>query len=153
MAFVTDNAKPLVRGVIVYALSEAGEILFLRRSGSTYEGSWWPVAGTPKPGEPPLGTAARELEEETGIKARHFHELGIPIAHMDGSSVLAAYVIYVPADTRITLNDEHDDWRWYSPEQAIASVPEDSRQYIQHLIDNFVVSRPDENSTCTVPDP
>jgi 8-oxo-dGTP pyrophosphatase MutT (NUDIX family) len=144
---------PLIRGVIVYVLNEAGEILFLRRSGSTYGGSWWPVAGTPKPDEPPLRTAARELEEETGINARHFYELGIPIPHRDGCSVLMAYVIYVSAGTRITLNYEHDDWRWSSPEQALASVPVSSRKYIQHLTDNFVASRPDENSTHTVPGP
>ena len=133
---------PEIKGVITYVLREPDEILFLLRQGGPYHGGWWPVAGRPEAGESPLETARRELLEETGLTTTQFYRFGMTIPHADGVSVLAAYVTFVSGNPAITLNHEHSDWRWQTPEQTLMGVPATSRHIIQHLIDTFLLQPP-----------
>lgn len=135
------NTCPGVSGVIVYILKQASDgkrVLFLRRSGGQFEGSWWPVAGTPEAGESPLETAKRELKEETGLTTESWQPFGIDIPNVDGVRVLKAFVVHVDEDDKIRLNYEHDDLRWLSEDEILEIVPSGSRQYIEHLVINFI---------------
>ncbi len=136
------SRMPEVSGCIVYILKQtpAGiRVLFLRRSGGQFVGSWWPVAGTPKPDETPEETARRELFEETGLNPDSWHEFGIDIPNADGVRVLKAYVVWVDDTHAIKLNYEHDAYRWMTADEAVNSVPEGSRHYLEHLAANFMV--------------
>ena len=129
-----------VGGVIVYVVRDSlpePTVLFMQRAGP-HAGSWWPVAGTPKPDEAPGETALRELQEETGIQGEPLIDFGLEIPHMDPAKRLCTYVVRVPNDIEVVLNHEHTAYRWLSGNEAVASVPEHSRGYLQHLVDHFI---------------
>ena len=135
---------PGISGVIVYVLRQVKgvtRVLFLRRSGGKYEGSWWPVAGTPEAGEAPLETAKRELKEETGLSPESWQSFGADIPNVDGVRVLKAFVVYIGENEEVRLNYEHDDMRWLSADEALNIVPKGSRQFIEHLVTNFIEPR------------
>ena len=130
-----------VSGSIVYVLkrtTDGARVLFLRRSGGEHRGGWWPVAGTPKPEEHPEDTAKRELKEETGLEPEQWHAFGIDIPNADGIRVLKAYVVWIKDDDEITLNYEHDAYRWLTAEEVVNEVPDGSKQYLQHLVTHFM---------------
>lgn len=132
--------KP-VGGVIIYVLKPSVDgfrVLFLRRTGGLHEGSWWPVAGTPKPGEAPADTAQRELLEETSLRPREMLEFDLEIPHVDPEKRLVTYVVLVSDDAEIRLNEEHSAYRWLTGEEAILAVPTHSQVYLEHLNDHFI---------------
>jgi dATP pyrophosphohydrolase len=135
-----------VGGVIVYVLKEFPEgrkVLFLKRSGGQHKGAWWPVAGTPKPGEAALETALRELHEETVLRPVQLFEFGREIPHVDPEKSLPVFVALIYQDDEVVLNYEHSEYRWLSGEQSISQVPEQSRHYLRHLDDFFIKQTPD----------
>jgi NTP pyrophosphohydrolases including oxidative damage repair enzymes len=64
-------------GAVVVALDEHERVCLLRQYRHAAGGYVWELpAGKLEPGEPPLLTAQRELEEEAGVTAREWHSLG-----------------------------------------------------------------------------
>lgn len=86
------------------------------------EGNWQPPGGTFEYGETLVGGLRRELDEELDVDAR----VGPPVQTMyggwiDGESYDPMVVLIYrceTADRDITLNDEHDEYAWVSPEEA-----------------------------------
>jgi 8-oxo-dGTP pyrophosphatase MutT (NUDIX family) len=80
-------------------------------------GYWHGIAGGVEPGELPAAAAARELFEETGLAAQP--------APLDRPFIYDAVTVYtfaveVPPMWEPELNEEHDEYRWCSREDAIA---------------------------------
>lgn len=64
-------------GAVIAAISEQNEICLLRQWRHAIGQTIWELpAGCLEPGEPPLETAKRELEEEAGVKAKQWTDLG-----------------------------------------------------------------------------
>ena len=64
-------------GAAVAALDDEQRVCLLRQYRYAADGWLWELpAGKLEPQEPPLHTAQRELVEEAGVGARHWHELG-----------------------------------------------------------------------------
>ena len=64
-------------GAAVVALDERQQVCLLRQYRYVAGGWLWELpAGKLEPGEPPLDTARRELTEEAGVSASHWHSLG-----------------------------------------------------------------------------
>lgn len=64
-------------GAAAAAVDEAGRVCLLRQYRHAAGGWLWEVpAGKLDPGEPPLATARRELEEEAGVRAGSWEPLG-----------------------------------------------------------------------------
>ena len=109
------------------------EWLVLHRT-RRFEAYWHVVAGAVEPGETAAEAAARELAEETGLAAsvvdldRRFE---YPLAE-ESEAVRArfapdveavrvdAFLADAPPGWEPTLNEEHDEYRWCSPEEAEA---------------------------------
>jgi ADP-ribose pyrophosphatase len=65
-------------GAAVVALDEGQRVCLLRQYRYVADGWLWELpAGKLEPDEPPLVTAQRELTEEAGVSARHWHSLGM----------------------------------------------------------------------------
>jgi len=110
-----------------------GEWLLLHRT-PTFDAYWHVVAGAVEPGETAAEAAARELAEETGLETvvrdleRPFE---YPLAE-ESAAVRArfapevdavrvdAFLAEAPPGWEPRLNDEHDEYRWCSPEEAEA---------------------------------
>ena len=110
--------KPYAVAVLVWrAGTGEHEWLVLHRAheGPDYAGDWaWtPPAGARLPGETPEEAAVRELMEEAG--------LAIPFeATSCGNDDVVVFQAEAPADARIVLSPEHDDYAWLSLDEARA---------------------------------
>ena len=64
-------------GAVIAAINERNEICLLKQWRHAVQESIWELpAGCLEPGEPPLLTAQRELEEEAGVTAKQWRDLG-----------------------------------------------------------------------------
>jgi dATP pyrophosphohydrolase len=93
------------------------EFLQLRRAAGDYlGGTWQTVRGTSEAEETAPQTALRELREETGLTPTQFFSLGVVetfyIANLDTMWHSPAFLALVAADAAITLDAEHDQFRW-----------------------------------------
>lgn len=110
-------------GAAVVALNEKNEICLLNQYRCVF-GQWvWELpAGKIDHAEPPLQTARRELEEEAGIIADHWQELG----HMISSPGVFSELVYLyfARDLRQvqTCQEDHEvfDVHWIDVNEAIA---------------------------------
>lgn len=78
MKYTGPSAKPHDSGVAVgIVVIQHGKLLLMKRTGgSTGEGTWAIPGGAVDFMEDPEDAAARELAEETGLKAQSFQMLG-----------------------------------------------------------------------------
>jgi dATP pyrophosphohydrolase len=106
------------------------EFLVVHRTprGGAY---WHGIAGGVESGESAAEAAARELREETGFAAQPL-EIAEPFvypladepdyqARFPGVDVItvSCFLVDVPPGWEPALNDEHDDYRWCSQDEAV----------------------------------
>ena len=109
---------PFGATVVVYRRRDGNlELLLLHRAhhGPDHEGDWaWTApSGARLPNEPPEAAAARELEEETGLR--------LPFRQLcDGADDWFTYAAEAPADVVVVLNAEHDRLEWLAAAEALA---------------------------------
>ena len=73
-ASLAESASP---STVIAAINEQNQICLLKQWRHAIGETIWELpAGCLEPGEPPLETAKRELEEEAGVKAEHWRDLG-----------------------------------------------------------------------------
>ncbi len=131
---MTTSIYKIPQSVLVVIFTQSGQVLLIRRADA---GTWQSVTGSKDhPEEPWASTAAREVQEETGIDALH------PACELQDWQLENTYDIYpawrwryapdisrntervfglrVPEMTPITLSPaEHTEWQWL-PWQAAA---------------------------------
>lgn len=112
----TSPLKPAFGGVI---FDDDGKVL-LREPGGHFDGYVWTFAkGRPNPGETPEEAAPREVQEETGVRARIVRE--IPGA-FDGGTTRNRYFLMSPVDQVAGPLHETSSVRWVTPEEARALI-------------------------------
>ncbi len=102
-------------------------MLCLRRSAKGRSpGSWEAVHAHIDPGETPIDTALRELQEETGLDPEKLYNLSRVESfyrHASNEVVLVpVFAAVVRKDARVRLSAEHDGHEWLRPQAARARV-------------------------------
>jgi 8-oxo-dGTP pyrophosphatase MutT (NUDIX family) len=101
------------------AAPDGHEYLILHRAhlGRDYSGDWaWtPPSGSRQPGESVLGSALRELAEESGLSAA---AADLVVLDLGGSWV--RFRLDVAAGAQARIDHEHDAFAWLPPAEAIA---------------------------------
>ena len=106
--------------VFVVRPDESGrshEFLQLHRHPDDFMGNTWQIIrGGMNEGETAVQGALRELREEAGLVPKELYRLGtlesFYIPHEDTLWHAVAFVAIVGRDAKVTLNEEHDDFRW-----------------------------------------
>lgn len=115
--------RPLLQvGASVIVINAAGELLLQRRSDN---GCWGYAGGSVEPGEETELAAARELEEETGLRAEALELFGVfsgegqHYIYPNGDEVYNVDVVYLCRRWQGELRcqrGEVEKLRWFAPE-------------------------------------
>lgn len=110
------EGAPLRLCVVVWRDGVTGrEFLVLHRAhfGLEFAGDWaWtPPSGARQPGEEPDAAAVRELREETGLELS-------PAKVASPNPDVAYYLAEAPRGAGVTIDVEHDAYRWLPLEAA-----------------------------------
>ena len=115
-----DDMRICAGGLLV----RSNEILLAKRSADRafYPGVWDVVGGHCEENEVPTDALVRELEEEIGVKALAFEEIGTLEEPQPAENGEANYHIFAvtawTGEPRL-LNAEHSELRWFSLDQAL----------------------------------
>ncbi|MDD1747907.1 MAG: DUF126 domain-containing protein [Methanomassiliicoccales archaeon] len=106
--------------VVTSLLMHQGRLLVLKRSDkvSTCQGKWAGVSGYIEPGEEPLQTAVKEIEEETTVTGAKLARSAATVTVRQGENIWAIHPFLFESPTdQITIDWEHTEYRWVQPSQ------------------------------------
>ena len=112
--------REISAGVILFRSQQEREYLLL-----DYGSHWDFPKGHIEAGEDPQITAARELQEETGIRDARFvpgFKEGMRYFYRKAGEGMLKVVVYFLAETpsgNVTLSDEHSGYLWLAYEAAL----------------------------------
>lgn len=134
--------KPaLTADICIFARAGAGwKLLLIRRGGHPYLGRWALPGGFADEGETIEATAARELQEETGLADLALRLVGIysaPGRDPRGWTVSAAYGTRVEAELDAVADDDAAEAEWFdvrlaAGEPATVALPEGGQLAFDH---------------------
>jgi 8-oxo-dGTP pyrophosphatase MutT (NUDIX family) len=120
---MTSVRVSLVDVYVLCGAESALKVLVLRRGqGGRCPGSWESVHGHVEADETPAVAAARELEEETGLKAERLYNLSrmeMFYQHRtDEVALIPVFAAFVADHATVRLGREHDRFEWLPPAEA-----------------------------------
>lgn len=138
--------------VCVWVYDGAGKLLLTRRApGKSYAGTWENSGGAAKAGETSRQAIARELFEETGIKAaeEEFEFIG---SDRDRSAFYDFYCLkrQISLEQIVLLPGETDAVQWVTLEQVHEMI--EKRQICQVIANQFLRQEPELKQRQTAQD-
>jgi 8-oxo-dGTP pyrophosphatase MutT (NUDIX family) len=131
----------LIVGASALIVDAEGRLLLLKRSDND---CWGIPGGGVEPGEFVEAAARREAREETGLELGEMALFGVfsgpelYYVYPNGDETYNVIITYIThqAHGAVRINDEHTDWRWFTP----ADIPEDLSPPIRPIIQQFKAS-------------
>jgi 8-oxo-dGTP pyrophosphatase MutT (NUDIX family) len=84
---------------------------------------WSPPGGHLYPNEKPEEGLLREIQEETGIKAKILMPVNTWMGNWNGETTLSIDFLAVSFNQKVVLSDEHDNYCWVTLEQLTQGKP------------------------------
>lgn len=118
-------ADILQRIALKAVIVKEGKVLILREA-STYDegtqtGRYHMPGGRLEPGEQFEHGLAREVNEETGLDVSIEYPLYVgewrPVIKGVQNQIVAVFLVCTPKTSKITLSDEHDEYKWIDPKK------------------------------------
>ena len=113
------------RHVVAVVVTWRGRVGLFKRSRSVRDdaGAWHCITGYLEPDRNPMRQAAEELWEETGLAVSHLEQLTagpvLQLPDLRGGQPWTVHTFTAIANRRrLTLNWEHDAYRWVRPTQV-----------------------------------
>jgi len=125
--------------VVTFTLrAECLQVLLIRRGGEPYQGIWALPGGFVRMDESLEETAARELEEETGVTEAYLEQLytyGDPGRDPRGRVVTVAYIALIPVGTPVRVEGGTDAAQagWF-PIEKLPDLAFDHAEIIQYAL-------------------
>lgn len=139
-----------VTGVDVWPyrlLDGSAEFLLLHRSGRDGSPFWQGVSGWIEAGEAPHLAALRELREETGLEAVELYTVDsvfdLYAAKRGSVEAIVPFAARILGEGDPQLSEEHDEWRWSSPAEALQLVPYEPQRAAMRRISADLIERPE----------
>ena len=114
---MTSKIFVTVDCVIFRKFNAEDEILFIQRKNDPFAGQWALPGGFVDEHEDLKDAAARELEEETGLKVRELEQIGAfgkPHRDPRHHTVSIAYIGFAPDSTLAVGADDAAEAKWFS---------------------------------------
>lgn len=134
--------------VFAIARNAGSPKLLLMRRADTLAGCWCQVAGKIEKDETAWQAALRELREETGLVAETLYHADIferfYEPEKDVITIVPVFVTSFEEIPDISLNDEHDAFRWVSFDEGMDLVSfSGQRRVLTEIKSDFVDRTPD----------
>ena len=118
MAYTYKYPRPAVTADCVVMTNEATpKVLLIQRGSEPFKGCWAFPGGFMNMDETTEQCAIRELEEETGLKVNHLHQIGA-YSKVDrdprGRTVTVAYLAIIDAPLEVKGQDDAAEAKWFS---------------------------------------
>jgi mutator protein MutT len=112
----------------------AGQILVLQRSQKAGQGGKWSLAGGAiEDKEDPFQGIEREIREEAQIEVENLKPFSL-FSYSSKDEHFVIIIVYTcqAKSENVTLNWEHDDYKWVTPQEALAmDLGEHARIFIE----------------------
>jgi len=146
MATAEDTDRSTMRYIVNALFVHNDEVLLARRSPhrSAYGGLWSFVGGHVEDGETPSAALLRESREEAGVIPKSFSLLAsIPDPNAPQTDPVTYHLYVVTAwegGEPHPVGDEHTEFRWFSPTEAMA-LPDLALQEYQPIFKDMIAAR------------
>ena len=120
----------------VIVIDNQGKYLLMKRSNHpNYPYDYDLAGGTADEGEQPIVSAARELDEEIGVKVapKDLNLLHTDTTFSESNTEYFLYTYFAPDQPKITISWEHESYEWLDPEAFTESVNEAKDRYM-HMV-------------------
>jgi len=129
--------------VAAIADGEVTSILLVQRANEPFAGAWALPGGFVEENERVASAAARELEEETGLRARALELLGVydtPGRDPRGWTVSVVFFTRVHSRADVTGADDASDARWFATSE-LPALAFDHELIVRHALGRYASAR------------